>query len=132
MKPTVTIDLEEYNELKRRSQELALGVKTTTFSVKKMRGNDTYVSGVDYVPSRYTITDSLLLTNDDAVNAIAEELKKTQNRVNESSMAYEHRLNAMALDCSHRIKDVNEKNKEKIASIKKMSLFQFYRFKNNK
>jgi len=132
MKPTATIDLEEYNELKRRSQELALGVKTITFSVKVIEGNDAYINGFDYVPSRYKITDSFIQSSDEAVNAIAEELKKARKELGDVRDEHNEGLSKVKKECDWILLKLKVSHSAEIASIKKMSLFQFYRFKNNK
>jgi len=131
MKPTVTIDLEEYNDLNQIKRERYSKVRTISFDVHVTEDRN-IVYGDMYVPDKCVTTSYIIKTDDEAVSAIAEELKRAQKELYEIDNKHKDREDSIRKGHILNVLNLNEANKKAMESIKEMSLFQFYRFKNSK
>ena len=132
MKPTVTIDLQEYNDLLEAKRKLYNGVKIITVDIAVIEDYSSTFYGLVYNPSARTTVSYVVKTGDEATISISEQLKKTQKELDEVHKVCDDSVKKIKAEQYKKSADLVRFHDNKIEEIKKMSIFQFLKFKKER
>ena len=132
MKPTITIDLQEYNELLEARRNLYHGVKIITVDITVTEDYSYNSYGFVYKPDTRIIVSHAIKTNDEATLAVSGQLKETQKELDEVHKVYDDSVKKIKAEQYEKSADLVRFHNNKIEEIKKMSIFQFLRFKKER
>lgn len=132
MKPTITIDLQEYNDLLEAKRKLHHGVRIITVDIAVTEDYSSTFYGLIYNPSAHTTVSYVVKTGDEATLAISEQLKETHKELDEVHNLYDDSIKRIRAAQYEKSAGLVRFHNNKIEEIKKMSIFQFLRFKKER